>query len=220
MPTSEVCTVYVRNLNEKVSVSRLKSLLEELFRNRGFDVIDVAANKNLRMKGQAFVTLKDGRQAKLAVQVFNSIVFMDNMMEVQIAKSDSDKAREVKGQTHDLESLQAERQARREQRMSANPSKRRRDDLGGAPATKRTKNMAMEPNHILLLTSLPSGTTEEHLTAVFKPYKGFQDITLVSVRNLCLVEFRSETEASICLNKLGRDVAIKGEKAQLEYAKK
>lgn len=220
MPNSGVSTVYIRNLNEKVSVNKLKSQLDFLFKERGFDVIDITAIGNVRLRGQAFITLKNSKQANLAVEVFNMMTFLNQMMDVKLSNSDSDKAREAKIKNVNLDSLRAERLARRQQRNSGNPNKRKREDGDEEPVVKRTKNLATEPNKILLLTGLPSEITEDQLMAVFKSHKGFLNLTYVSVRNLSLVEFRSERESSQCLNSLGRELVLKGQGCELEFAKK
>lgn len=222
MSNRGISTVYIRNLNEKVSVGKLKAKLGGLFEERGFNVLEIITIGNLRLKGQAFITLKDHKQARLATQVFNSVLFLNQLMDVRLANSDSDMARKAKNKNVDIESLKAERLAKRQGRSSENKNKRKRgDEDDETSVVKKSKGLPpMEPNKILLFTGLPNDITEDELISMFKPHKGFLNLTYVSVRNLTLVEFRSKAESSQCINKLGREIVLKGKTCELEFAKK
>ncbi|SCV70789.1 BQ2448_3551 [Microbotryum intermedium] len=59
--------VYINNLNEKVKLSVMKQSLTTLFKEYG-KVLGVTLHRNVRMRGQAFVTLLDPKAARLAVK--------------------------------------------------------------------------------------------------------------------------------------------------------
>ena len=59
-------TVYVNNLNDKVSVNKLKGELESVFQKYG-KIIQITAHKNLKMKGQAFVTFENKTASEAAI---------------------------------------------------------------------------------------------------------------------------------------------------------
>lgn len=67
LPQGATQVVYVHNLNEKIKLPILKQSLKVLFREYG-RVLAVTAHSNVRMRGQAFVTLDSKRAAANAVR--------------------------------------------------------------------------------------------------------------------------------------------------------
>lgn len=67
LPEGATEVVYVHNLNEKIKLPILKQSLKVLFREYG-RVLAVTAHANVRMRGQAFVTLDSKRAAANAVR--------------------------------------------------------------------------------------------------------------------------------------------------------
>ena len=82
-------TVYVNNLNDKVSVNKLKGELESLFRKYG-KIIQITAHKNLKMKGQAFVTFENKTASRAAIQGLQEHELFGKPMHVEYARSNSD----------------------------------------------------------------------------------------------------------------------------------
>ncbi|GMM28185.1 hypothetical protein DAMA08_009010 [Martiniozyma asiatica (nom. inval.)] len=76
------------------------------------------------------------------------------------------------------------------------------------------------PNKILLLTDLPDGASQETIEQVFGSFTGFLNLTLVAMRNLALVEFKTENDAVICLSELGKNLKISEKSTNLTFAKK
>ncbi|KAG8937018.1 hypothetical protein FRC02_008125 [Tulasnella sp. 418] len=67
-PSELACeTIYIQNLNEKVKIQVLKQSLTNLFKSYG-EVINVTAHRNLRMRGQAFVSFQSKEAAAKAVK--------------------------------------------------------------------------------------------------------------------------------------------------------
>lgn len=67
LPEGASEVVYVHNLNEKIKLPIMKQSLKVLFREYG-RVLAVTAHSNVRMRGQAFVTLDSKRAAANAVR--------------------------------------------------------------------------------------------------------------------------------------------------------
>ena len=67
LPEGATEVVYVHNLNEKIKLPIMKQSLKVLFREYG-RVLAVTAHSNVRMRGQAFVTLDSKRAAANAVR--------------------------------------------------------------------------------------------------------------------------------------------------------
>lgn len=67
LPEGASEVVYVHNLNEKIHLPVMKQSLKVLFREYG-RVLGVTAHRNVRMRGQAFVTLESKDAAVKAVR--------------------------------------------------------------------------------------------------------------------------------------------------------
>ena len=224
-------TVYIRNLNEKLSVSSLRKNLTVLFNDAGFRVLDIQACKNLKLRGQAFVSFARTVDVNSVVERFNTKMVYGKPMNVRVAKAESDSTVEktLTGEKY-KQYIQKQRHARlsrRQQDKEKSRSKKRgldRDDNAVASerlANKRVKTQEKPvPNHILIITGLPKDTQEQDLTELFTRYTGFLTVNLVLVRQLALVEFQTEENAVECVDELGDSVDIKGQHCALAFAKK
>lgn len=224
-------TVYIRNLNEKLTVSSLRKNLTALFNDAGFRVLDVQACKNLKLRGQAFVSFAGTVDVNSVVETFNTKMVCGKPMNVRVAKAESDLAAEktLTGEKY-KQYIQRHREARllrRQQEKEKAGSKKRGLDgdddspAGGKPASKRTKTQEKAvPNHILIITGLPKDTQEQDLIDLFTRYSRFLTVNLVLVRQLALVEFQTEENAVECVDELGASVSVKGQTCTLAFAKK
>jgi RNA recognition motif-containing protein len=96
-------TVYVSNLNDRVSAADLQSLLYELFAGYG-EVIAVQVLKGKKSKtgkhiirGTAFVSLKSVAQAAIAVRNLKNFNFLGKDIKVQFAHKRSDEILKLHG---------------------------------------------------------------------------------------------------------------------------
>lgn len=223
---ADVSTIYIRNLNERIPIKKLIAQLKELFEERGFHAIHVHASKTLKRKGQAYITLKDNRQAQLALEVFHMLEFNSRLMDVQLAKKDSDEARLLKDPSFDIDKVKAERKskhtssAKRPHESDDDNSRYEEQSYSKAKKPKVETISNVEPNKILLLTKLPKGASESDINALFQEHKGYSHCTYVSIRNLALIEFKSETDSANCLSKIGRSPVVSGTECNIEFAKK
>jgi U2 small nuclear ribonucleoprotein B'' len=95
-------TLYVTNLNDRVKVGDLKTLLYELFAGYG-EVVAVqvlrgkmnAQNKPIR--GTAFVTLRTVVQASMALRNAKNFPLLGKPLHVQFAKAKSDELAKLHG---------------------------------------------------------------------------------------------------------------------------
>ncbi|KAG7724827.1 hypothetical protein KL933_004649 [Ogataea haglerorum] len=214
-----ICTLYVRNLNERLSHQKLRSALEQLFSELGVSILEIRLFKNLQLRGQAFITLKSHEDCVRAIEQLNTKVLFDKPMDMYIAKANSDLAtRERMDQSAYEQYLQEQRAQRREKR-----TKKRKSTLQ-TPATVKKRRIpgakAAEPHKILLISNVPSSATRDQLESVFEKFTGFLNVNIVHIRNLALVEFRSDLEAARCLESLGTSIKINDTDCYVQFAKK
>ncbi|EGV62328.1 hypothetical protein PSN45_001055 [Yamadazyma tenuis] len=79
-------TIYINNLNEKVSANTLKRELQHLL--KPYNVIDIHVKKTLRKKGQAFVSFKNENIDNI-IRKLNNHVLLNKSIRVTHAKQNS-----------------------------------------------------------------------------------------------------------------------------------
>ena len=113
-------TLYISNLNTRLSKKLLKQHLYHLFGIYG-QVIDIVALKTPRMRGQAFVVYKEMRMALVAMQTLQNFEFHHKPMMIAFAKTRSNKAVEwdkyVMGPAREMARKQAVETVGRRQAM-------------------------------------------------------------------------------------------------------
>lgn len=205
-------TVYVRNINEKVSLNTLKRKLNEVFAPYG-PVLSITAHKNIRMRGQAFVTLEDEAKASRAIDCLNDTVIFQKKIQCQLAKTSSDDSVGRHLGESEFTVYVEDRQKKKAQQdesliKKSSTSKVVKVDLQNVP-----------PNKILLIQELPNDITSEELTSVFESYKGFVQVRLVAVKRVAFIDFENEQDATVAKDE-NMDLTIREVKAQVSYAKK
>ena len=86
LPPSE--TVYIRNLKEDVKLNILKQEIQNIFKPYG-EILQIIANKNIRMRGQAFVVFADVDGAQRAIDSVQGYALHDKPMVLNFAKTPS-----------------------------------------------------------------------------------------------------------------------------------
>lgn len=81
-------TLYVRNLPDKLPKPDLKRHLYMLFSTYG-PVLDINAAKDMKRRGQAYITFRDQNAAIMAMRACNDTEFFEKKMSIQYAKSKS-----------------------------------------------------------------------------------------------------------------------------------
>lgn len=195
--------MYVRNINERVSLNTLKRSLSTLFEPYG--VVSITAHKNLRMRGQAFVALESPERAQDAVHAIDGTVLFQQRLECQLAKSSSD--RSVESHLGDPEEFTKYVEQRKQKKQTV------------VKTVPRVNVDNTPPNKLLLIQGLPSGTTHEDLAVTFDKYKGFVEVRLVLVKRVAFVEFEKEVDAIVAKEE-NMGLEIHGEKVIVGYARK
>lgn len=208
-------TVYINNLNDKVSLVKLKQELQLVFAKYG-DIILITAHKNLKMKGQAFITYNDINAAEKAVKSEANTVLFGKQLRITFAKSNSDAFHTL------IAKDESPVEARKQAKLERNSKKRSAEPV--ATKTKRAKTVdwsKLPPNKILLLQNLSSNIGSGDVEPLFEPFNGFINIRLLKIRNLAFIEFDTEADSTACLNEIDKSQLSKlGENCQLTYAKK
>ncbi|ODQ65286.1 hypothetical protein NADFUDRAFT_83312 [Nadsonia fulvescens var. elongata DSM 6958] len=222
-------TLYIRNINEKINISKLKADLKKIFSEFG-SVIDVVAHKNIRMRGQAFVVFDNIDASRRAFEAKQNMELYGKTTMVQFAKSKSDATVSKQGR-ETLEFHKKKRLAAKELRQvkEGKNNAQSRVPLGpaGQPATSRAKVEAsgvqkveyLPPHKVLFIQNLPASATKNQLVDLFSTYTGYQDVRFVGVRKVAFIDFENDEdavkakEATIGLN-------LDGNLLDINYAKK
>ncbi|KAK6459559.1 uncharacterized protein RJT20DRAFT_124804 [Scheffersomyces xylosifermentans] len=211
-------TIYVNNLNDKVSLKKLKASLDEIFQKHG-KIIQLTAHKNLKMKGQAFITYETESEATAALKNLQKRVLFNKPIHIEYAKTYSDNYyNEIAKDTKAIEKRKDVKKAKEESKKRALEEEKRRP-------TKKVKLddwKKLPPNKILLLQNLDDDVDQEVITTVFEEFSGFINARFVKVRHLSFVEFENEKASTECLSKLKEPVLKEklGENVIFTYAKK
>lgn len=208
-------TLYLRNLNEKLSMPALRSAIEEAFAEYGPQA--VIAKKGIKKRGQAFIVLRDADAARRACEALNGKELQGKVMDVQLARQRSDAAVERDG-ADALAKQKAERQAAKARASAVLGTKRAADVEPHARQENLSKRHRRNPpNSILFVEGLPSGASAEDLIAVFGSARGFVDARVFATKSVGFVEFASEFEATeaLAIPPVVREVVVR-----VSYAKK
>jgi U2 small nuclear ribonucleoprotein B'' len=149
-------TLYLSNLNDKISKKDLKRELFHLFSLHG-NVIGIIVKKTFKERGQAFVVFKDIPEATLGMRALQGFMLFDKTIKIAYAKTKSNIIRIQQGTI-----------------LNKNAEKRvlEADDQ----PTKRLKLDQDESNQLLFVTNLPSGINKQALETLFSQYEGFIEI--------------------------------------------
>lgn len=193
LPSDAGQTLYIQNLNEKVKLETMKATLTNLFSNYG-TVLSVIAHTNLRMRGQAFVSLDNVQAADKARREAHLFPLYGKAMKISFAKSKSDaevlqKLKDEGGQEseefkqHKEQRLEHKKMARRgnvlrrRELEKKNRAKRAAAGEIAEPekaAAKRTQQEMpdeyLPPNKMLFLQNIPDGVGKGELESLFSAY--------------------------------------------------
>ncbi|KDQ17346.1 hypothetical protein BOTBODRAFT_30171 [Botryobasidium botryosum FD-172 SS1] len=81
-------TLYLKNLNEKVKKEELRTQLYALFSSYG-NILDIVAQRGLKMKGQAFIVFRDLASATSAMRGLDGERFYDKQLHIEYARTQS-----------------------------------------------------------------------------------------------------------------------------------
>lgn len=153
-------TLYIRNLNEKIKLEKLKKALETIFGQFG-KILDIRLKRNIRLRGQAFVSFDSVAAATEAMEKSQGFPLFEKPMDIQFANEPSIKVQELDGQVVKRKKVQ--------------------DDTVVQKKKKRTADDLLPPNALLFVQNLPAQCTEELLTGMFKKYVFRRDSILLNI---------------------------------------
>lgn len=213
-------TIYVNNINDRVSINKTKSLLLSIFNKYG-EILNINVKSNLAAKGQAFITFTKLDSAKKA-QKENTSLF-GKPLKVAFAKTQAD----IKSSELDI-ALRKELKKKKNEKIEKEKvgekvtKKRKRPDAPKAVKKPKLDFVKLPPNRVLLLQNISPSISEKDLLPIFENLQGFITIRFIKVRNLAFIEFDSEVESKICLDKIDSNSlkTLLGEEILLTYAKK
>ncbi|KAG5646594.1 hypothetical protein DXG03_002898 [Asterophora parasitica] len=181
-------TLYINNLNDKVTKEELKTQLYALFTTYG-KIIDIVASKSKSMRGQAFLVFTDLAGATSAMRACEGMVFYDKPLHIDYAKTKSwatlqredpnfvpptaanASALVSQKRQREDESAEEERNAKREKSEEDEEEMEIDDEEDSAPTNT---NPSSNPSARLLCNNLPQEVTDEVLSVLFQQYQGFQ----------------------------------------------
>ncbi|CAF3514294.1 hypothetical protein SNK03_007117 [Fusarium graminearum] len=214
---SQISTVYVQNLEERVKLETLVDALRTIFSEFG-NVVDIVAKKNLRAKGQAFIVYDNAESAQEAIEEINGFDLFDKPMKLALARSRSDKTVELTGSQEELENHKRHRQAEKDKRKAEEAAEEQRQSnkrASGATDNRPAKaakssglkstsaaaatsvlDEFLPPNKILFVQNLPEDYDIEALTSVFGRFEGLREVRLVPTRRgIAFIEYETEQGA-------------------------
>ncbi|KAF9036683.1 RNA binding protein [Panaeolus papilionaceus] len=225
-------TLYIQNLNEKIKPDVMKTSLRGLFKTYG-EVLDVVAHKNLRMRGQAFVSFASADSAKKAMKDVQRFPLYSKPMQISFARTRSDAVVKKLDSEH-FDEHKATREEHKKKTRYTNPlkskfrAKRLAAEIDGGTAAPAPKRPAVQmpdeylpPNKILFLQNLPETVTKDQLMALFSQYPNLHEVRLIPTKkDIAFVEFADEGSAGVAKDAL-HNYKLDGEnKIKITFARK
>jgi RNA recognition motif-containing protein len=225
-------TIYVQNLNEKIKIDVMQQTLRALFKNYG-NVLDVVAHRNIRMRGQAFVSFESIDVASQAVKEVKGFPLYGKPMQVSFAKTRSDAVVKEKEPGH-FDAHKVERLERKRKGRWNNPHKKKARAKraaalgdGAAPSTAPRRPIVqmpdeyLPPNKILFLQSLPQDVTQDALIQLFSQYPNLVEVRMIPTKkDIAFVEYTDEGSAGVAKDAL-HNYKLDGEhKIKITFARK
>ncbi|KAJ3056324.1 U2 small nuclear ribonucleoprotein B'' [Rhizophlyctis rosea] len=186
-PPTEPCqTIYVRNLHEKRKTKVLESALRTVFSEYG-TILNIKVKRNVRMRGQGFITFDNIESATKALEVKGFPLF-GKPLDVQYAR---DRAFVLSERDGTLAEHKARREEIKATREPVAPKKPRPEGATGQQHS--IPDEYLPPNNILFVQNLPPETSEQILASLFNQFPGFKEVRLVPGRSdIAFVEYDSE----------------------------
>lgn len=161
-------TLYVRNLTEEHSTEQVHASLTSLFSQHG-SLLGVKAKRNIRHRGQAFVSFDSVDAATRAMHALQGYFLFEKPMvslliqDIQYAREPAFAVSETNGTLDDHNRMRVESKPSREKPLVKKP---KRSNLS-KPVTLEDH---LPPNSILFVQNLPPGTKEAAIIAMFQQY--------------------------------------------------
>lgn len=219
-PQPSHLTLYVRNLNESISKSRLSYVLNKLFSRYG-TVANIQMRKGVKMKGQAFVTLENRTACEKSLTKLQGYPVFKRQIQISFAKSSSDAYLNLIGDLKELDKRKEDRDNKRKEQLRSLEEKKNALSEEISDFTKSQLKLwkHLPPNKVLLLQNLPANYLDsERLGSAFEKFAGYEKVRLIKFRKLAFIDFELEQAATLCLSEI--DLTLFGDCSLLTYAKK
>lgn len=234
-------TIYVNNINEKVSKDELKKSLYAAFSQFG-PILDVIALKTFKMRGQAFIVFRDITAATQAVRQMQGFPFYEKPMMISYANSKSDAVAKLDGsyEAKDKAERASKRKAEREERKEAKKAALAKpkevaeagvatpavgEAVAAAPVERKkappsAPTVAL-PNQILFVENLPDQVNEMMLSMLFQQFPGFKEVRLVPGKaGIAFVEFENDVQSGTAMQGLQNFKITPTNLMKITYAKR
>ncbi|KAI9596829.1 RNA-binding domain-containing protein [Syncephalis fuscata] len=215
-------TLYIKNLNERVKLSALKTSLETLFERYGA-LHEVHVKKYVRMRGQAFIVFKELDSATKALKEVQGFPLYNKPMVIAYARNRSDTVAKLQDNYDTYKREREEEKARRaqEQPRKKQTLQNRDSTQGGYANASGIQDEFLPPNQILYIQKLPVDITEDTLVNLFQQYPGYKEVRLVPTRpDIAFVEYETEDEAAEAKEALHRYQIKEGHPIRVTFARK
>jgi len=212
-PTTPRRTLYVHNLNEKIKLDVMKKSLEAIFSPFG-EILEISIKKNFKMRGQAFIVMKDVESATRALNVIQGFAFYNKLLDIQYARIDSDIIAKMEGRYE-----QQKRKREEEKERKLKEAKKPKETPVVKPAV--VPIVYEIPNNILFIQNLPSDATTQSLSSLFQQYPGFKEVRLVpGKKDIAFIEYETEQQAGIAKQALNGYQMSESNAIKVTFAKK
>ncbi|WWC88307.1 uncharacterized protein L201_003215 [Kwoniella dendrophila CBS 6074] len=229
IPEDACETLYLQNLNEKVRIPVIIETLYSLFKPYR-PLHPVIAHRNVRMRGQAFISFPDVKSANEAKKDVSEFPLYGKAIQISFARGRSDSiVKKLEGDEkfdeHQAHRLEEKKKKRRNNPLRQKAQAKLKAEETGAPTTKKQKlqmpDEYLPPNSVLFIQNLPEGTTSDDLREVFEVHSGLVEIrTIPAKKDIAFVEFQDENSATLAKDAL-HNFKIDGEtKMKVTYARK
>jgi len=232
LPPDACETLYIQNLNETVKIDIIKTTLRNLFKQYG-PVLDVVAHRNIRMRGQAFVSFDSVETAYKALKEVKGFPLYAKPIQISFAKTRSD-AVVKKAASDTFDSHKASRLEHKKKQRWNNPHKRKaraKHNAGqaeGAALSAQPKRPVVQmpdeylpPNRILFLQNLPATATKAALTDLFSQYPNLSEVRMIPTKkDIAFIEYADEASSTAAKDAL-HNYKLDGEqKIKITFARK
>lgn len=231
-------TLYVRNLPDKLQKQRLRRLLHATFSAHG-RVVWIAAEKTMKLRGQAFVTLQTQAAATAALRALQGSDFLGHALAVAYARQTSDRAggaalggdgalsRAERADKRKAAKMQMQRQRDEAAAVAAAAAEQAKmQAMGEAAAAVPVMEVVVPPNKILFVEGVPktagTGDVADVLQELFARFAGFVEVRSVPGKDdIAFVEFGSDADAAVAMGGLDQHLVGTPPKAiKVTFAKK
>ncbi|XP_063721704.1 U1 small nuclear ribonucleoprotein A-like [Symsagittifera roscoffensis] len=179
-------TLYIKNLNDKLTKLEVKKQLYYLFSQYGA-ILDIVALKTQKMRGQAFVVFSEIPDATKALRALQGFPFLDKAIRLQYAKTDSEVIVSKKG-------------ASGKKADKKKTTAKKKVTPAGGPLIVQEGESA---DKVLFITNLPEEANEVMITMLFQQFTGFVTTRLLpGKRGMAFVDFDNENNASLAKDSL------------------